>query len=651
VSLRIAAPAICSVALTCACTASAGAPPLLHELFQDHAVLQRDKPIRIWGRATPGESLNVSFAGQAASTRADASGRWLVTLPAMTAGGPHALAVTASSGAAQNVEDLLVGDVWLCSGQSNMVLPVHRALDSRAEIANSTNDSIRMLTAPQASSAAALTNFSAPVEWRKASPETVPEFSATCFYFARELQKTTGAPLGLINAAWGGSRIETWMSRSALQAVGGYEQSLAVLDLYSRDRAAASARWSALWESWWEKRIGGDPQTAPWNAQVADKSWRTAPRELGYWENWGVPELAGYNGMLWYRTTVTLTAKQASQSATLDLGRVDEVDQSWVNGYPVGAVAQGGQAREYQLPVGLLKAGDNVIVVNVLDTYGAGGLYGSMESRAVRFADGDSALLDGEWRYRMPPQDIGSPPRAPWEAAAGLSVIHNAMIAPLAGFGLRGVVWYQGESNTSEAARYQDLLTAFLADWRSRLGADLPFLIVQLANYGAPPTAPGESGWASLREAQRRVVAEDKHAGLAVAIDIGDRYDIHPANKQEVGRRLARVARHVVYGEAIAPSGPVPLAARRHGGAVVVTFGDVADRLIAYGAAGPIGFELCSAAACRYANALLEGDRVALHVQADESPTRVRYCWADSPVCTLFDESRLPAGPFEIEVQ
>jgi sialate O-acetylesterase len=195
------------------------------------------------------------------------------------------------------------------------------------------------------------------------------------------------------------------------------------------------------------------------------------------------------------------------------------------------------------------------------------------------------------------------------------------------------------------------LLTAFMADWRSRFGADLPFLIVQLANYGSPPTAPGESGWASLREAQRRAVAQDKHAGLAVAIDIGDRYDIHPANKQEVGRRLARAARYVVYGESNVPSGPVPRSARRHDGTVVVRFGDVANRLIAYGAAGPIGFEVCTAGRCRYASAELERDRVTLTLQDNESPTRVRYCWADSPVCTLFDESRLPAGPFEIEVQ
>jgi sialate O-acetylesterase len=227
------------------------------------------------------------------------------------------------------------------------------------------------------------------------------------------------------------------------------------------------------------------------------------------------------------------------------------------------------------------------------------------------------------------------------------------MIAPLGAFGLRGVAWYQGESNTDEANRYQQLLARFMADWRAKFGAELPFLIVQLANYGAPPTAPGESGWAALREAQRTAVARDAHAGLAVTIDIGDRYDIHPANKQEVGRRLARAARRVVYGESLPPSGPVPVAAKREGVEVAVTFRDATEGLAAYSANGPIGFELCGAAAgsCRYVAARIDGERVLLAAGDTLAATKVRYCWADSPVCTLYDGARLPAVPFEIEVQ
>jgi sialate O-acetylesterase len=469
--------------------------------------------------------------------------------------------------------------------------------------------------------------------------------------------------MGLIVSAWGGSRIQTWMSEAALRAAGGNDDALDVLALYAQRPAAAHARWGAMWEAWWQERTRGRPDSAPWAIKPSGQ-WRSAPPALGFWEQWGVPELASYDGMLWYRTTVTLSARQAQQPAVLSLGMVDEMDQTWINGRPIGSVPKGvpadsepligpGPARTYRLPAGTLHAGENVIVVNVLDTYSMGGLTGPADQRALQFADGSAVLLDNEWRYQIPPAGIGEPPRPPWDPTRGMSALYNGMIAPLADLSIRGVAWYQGESNTTTSAGYQDLLTRFMADWRGRFGADLPFLIVQLAGYGQPATAPGESGWAGVREAQRLAVANDDRAGLVVAIDIGERYDVHPSNKQEVGRRLARAARHVVYGEDIAPSGPVPLSARKTGTNVVVTFGDVADHLIAYSANEPIGFELCAQdpGSCRYARARIEGDRVVLDAAESAAATRVRYCWADNPVCTLFDTARLPAGPFQIEVQ
>jgi sialate O-acetylesterase len=219
---------------------------------------------------------------------------------------------------------------------------------------------------------------------------------------------------------------------------------------------------------------------------------------------------------------------------------------------------------------------------------------------------------------------------------------------------VRGIIWYQGESNADDAPHYKALLQGLIADWRSQFGNDLPVLVVQLANYGPAATAPAASDWATLREAQRLAVAQDAHAALAVAIDIGERTDIHPANKQELGRRLARAARHVVYGESIAPSGPVPLMARRDGQNVVVSFKDIGGgSLVAYGAYRPVGFELCGAdqGSCRFVEATLQPDRVVLEpVRAAPAPTRVRFCWGDSPVCTLYDKSGLPAGPFEMPI-
>jgi sialate O-acetylesterase len=641
---------------------AAHAASLLHEIFQDHVVLQRDEPINVWGEAQPRETLTVSVAGQTTSTQANESGRWHATLPALPAGGPHELSVRTQSAQSQVIADVLIGDVWLCAGQSNMVLQVHRSLDTRSEIANSANDRIRLLTVPDASSVRPQRTFSQPAPWRVAGPATVADFSATCFYLARELQKTVDVPMGLIVAAWGGSRIQTWMSEGALRAAGVDKEALDVMALYAEQPAAAHARWGAMWEAWWLHRTHQRAEAAPWAIEPAGE-WRRAPIELGAWERWGVPELASYNGMLWYRTSVMLSAEQAGQSATLSLGSVDEMDQTWINGRPIGAAAANtridstpiigpGPGRNYRLPRGTLRPGRNVIAVNVLDTYATGGLIGPADQRALRLADGSTVPLGNEWQYQIPP-DPGEAPRPPWDPVRGLGALYNGMIAPLADLSIRGIAWYQGEANTTQGAQYQDLLTRLMADWRERFGAQTPFLVVQLANYGPPPTAPVESGWAEVREAQRLAVASDAHAGLAIAIDIGERNDIHPANKQEVGRRLARAARHVVYGEQISPSGPVVRGARRDGTNVVVTFADVADRLIAYSADGPIGFELCAASAgsCRYAQARIEGDRVLLDTAGFVAATRVRYCWADSPVCTLFDTASLPAGPFQIEVQ
>lgn len=641
-----------AVALACSatpCMAQHAALPLLHPLFQDHAVLQRDRPIPVWGHAAPGATVSVSFARQFVTTRADADGRWRATLKPVAAGGPYDMTVRAGQ-ERQVVREVQMGDVWLCSGQSNMELPVWRALDASRELAAATQPGIRLFTVPKAAAVTPQDTFAAAVAWQPASPETVREFSAACFYFARELQKTVKVPMGLIQAAWGGARIEAWTSADALRAQGGMDDALDVLALYASDPVAASARWGRQWQQWWTTRAGAKPGDTPWQPGAESTGWQDAPAALGAWERWGVPALADYNGMVWYRTQVALAAAQAAQGARLVLGPVDETDMTWVNGVAVGSQNAPSDPRRYALPPGLLKAGINTVVVNVLDTYGEGGLAGPASAYAVQLDDGTRIVLDAPWQYRIAPEPQ-SPPLAPWHAASGMSTLYNGMIAPLGNAGLRGIVWYQGESNTGEGAVYATRLRHLRDDWRTQFGAALPLLVVQLAGYGRPPQAPTESGWAQVREAQRRVAAEDPHSGLAVAIDIGDAYDIHPPNKQELGRRLALAARHVVYGErALAPSGPIPRRATRTQGAVRIVFDDVDGSLVTTGANGPIGFELCDAQAqhCRYADAALDGRTVVLRSPQAASAAGVRYCWADGPVCTLRDRSGAPAGPFEL---
>lgn len=649
--------AACLLALACAASFGAQAAPddasLLNPLFQDHAILQRDQSIPVWGHAKAGERISISFAGKKANARADANGRWETSLPALPAGGPYALTVTAADGSSRTINDVLLGDVWLCTGQSNMVLQVKRTLDSRSEIQNASNDRIRMLTVDNVSSVTPVESIPASDHWLKTTPENVPEFSATCYYFARELQKTVDVPMGLVVSAWGGSRIEPWMSMRALRKVGGYDGPLDLLELYAKDPPQAGQQWDKQWRAWWHARPGVAEDDEPWNpAHISQTGWQSAPLDKGAWQRWGKPELANFTGTLWYRTIVKLTAAQAAQATTLHLSTVNEADQTWVNGRWVGT-EYGGQPRTYTIPAGVLHQGDNLITLNVLNTYRDGGLYGAASQRSLQLADGSAVSLADGWQYRMVPSSYGFPPSVPWQSTQGLTTIYNGMTAPLGHYAFRGALWYQGESNTGDASHYQALLEALRGDLRDQFGAQLPFLIVQLAGYGPAQTHPVESGTAGVREAQRLAAADDAHSGLAIAVDIGERTDIHPANKQELGRRLARAARHEIYGETLPPSGPAPVSARRDGDAVTIRFKDVTDALVVYGADHPVGFELCGAQAdsCHYADADVHADTVTLRAALPAADiARVRYCWADSPVCTLYDHSGLPAGPFQLTV-
>lgn len=634
--------------------AGGAAPSLLAAVFDDQVVLQRNEPIALWGTARPGATVTVAMAGATARAKANEQGHWTTQLPAMSAGGPHVLSVHSSEGRAQTVSDVLIGDVFLCSGQSNMVLPVRRALDAPSEIRRSANERIRMMQVEQSSRATPQDALPGVVEWEEARPATVPEWSAACYYFARALQRTVDVPMGLINSSWGGSDIRAWMSADALSRAGGYEEELSLLQQYAENEGAAQQAFGERWEEWWREATGDAAGREPWQAKTGAE-WPRAPQGLGNWKDWDIAGMQSYNGMLWLRATADLTAAQAERDALLSLGSIDEVDQTWINGEVVGNTFGWGSERTYPIPAEQLKEGENTVVVNVLNTYGAGGMVGDSAQRALLFegAGGANSRVSLEdWRYQRVADDVGLPPRAPWESVGGRTTIYNAMVAPLQDFNLKAVVWYQGESNTDEPGSYQTLLEELIRQWRAQFGENLPVLVVQLANYGPPPTEPVESSWAEVREAQRLATQGDPNAALAVAVDLGSAYDIHPANKQEVGRRLARAARHVVYGEEISPSGPVPRHARQQGEAVHVAFDDVSGSLVAYGHSAPIGFELCGRAegSCQYADAQIEDNRVVLRAESVAEPVRVRYCWADSPICTLYDEAGLPAGPFEIDI-
>lgn len=628
--------------------ATAAEPPLLSTIFDNHAVLQRDRPIAIYGHAKAGEDVTVSLGSATQRGTADATGRWQVSLPALTAGGPYVLTARTQD-RTQTANDILVGDVWLCSGQSNMEFAVHSGLNAGNEALHSANDRIRQVTIPRLAAVAPRADFEHALEWKIAGPNTTGDFSAVCYYTARELQKTVNVPMGLVVSSWGGTRIETWLSQAKLRELGGNDEKLDLLTEYATDKPAAMRHWGESFQKWWlaQPATQGKQPWAPSKPEAAD--WKPAPSVEKNWEEWGVPALTEYDGMMWFRARVTLTKAQAAQAATLAIGTVDDVDITWVNGRAMGSGFGDGE-HAYPVPAKLLKAGENVIVLNVFDMWGTGGLEGPASGRQLRLSDGTKVALEG-WEYAIPPKGLWAP-RAPWEAIAGINILYNGMIAPLGPYGLKGVQWYQGESNAGldDAKRYQKQLQGLFADWRRQFDAPLPFLIVQLANFGALNAGPVDSGWAQLRDAQRRAVTEDGNAGLAITIDIGSREDIHPQNKQDVGKRMARAARKIVYRENTSGWGARPVAAKPTAEGVRVTFDDVDGALRVVGAKDPSAFELCGAdpASCRFVRATLEGDGVLL--DALPGATRVRFCWADSPICNLYDTGGQPVGPFEIPV-
>ena len=625
---------------------------LLSSIFQNHAVLQRDKPIVVWGQAKSDDDITVSMGDSSVHTKADATGHWSTTLAAVANSGPYSLTAQSSSGLHQTISDLLIGDVFLCSGQSNMELPVNATANAWFETANAANNTIRMLTVPKTSSLKPVESI-ANAEWQIAAPTTVGKWSATCFYFARELQKIVNVPIGLVHASWGGANIRPWISAAGLQYIGGYDAGLKTLQQYSTNQDIAQQQFGQQWQEWWHNKSHEKPGTEPWrNLAYHSNEWRVAPTQLGDYQAWGIADLAKLTGLLWFRTTIHLSAKQAKSTATLHLGGIDEVDETWINGKVIGNTFGYGSERVYSIPAGVLRAGDNTLLVNVTNTYASGGLVGNFK-RTVTFANGDEVPLINEWKYLKVSSEIGYPPGAPWASVSGITTMYNGMIAPLGHYGFRGALWYQGESNTRESTTYQTLLSGLFADWRNQFGMDLPFLVIQLPNFGTRASTPIESGWAEVREAERLAVASDAHAGMAVTIDVGDPNNLHPPDKQTIGKRLARAARRAVYGENITPSGPVPSSVHWDANAVVINFKDIEQGLIAYSHYGPISFELCGEAkgTCQYADAHIDGANVILTSSSMQTATRVRYCWADSPICTLYDGNGLPAGPFEMNVQ
>ena len=392
--------------------APAEAAILLHPMFADHAVLQRDQPIPIYGQAQPDGEISVRMGNVTASTRADGNGQWRLSLPPMAAGGPYSLQVISGS-KTEEIHDVLIGDVYLCTGQSNMQLSVRRAGNADFEIASATDSEVRELAVDRVPSAVPLTTFQTPVAWKVETPLTAGDFSASCFFFARELRKHINVPVGLVTVAWGGTRVRGWVSTATLNRLGIFNNDLDMLALEQRDPKAASEHWDAAWENWWHANGSGEP----WKQDTSP--WPVAPPALGPWNEWpglSLPEGSaepgvGFVGQVWLSTHVRFTKAQAAEAATLDLGRVNEEEISWVNGRGVGGSSQQSDAR-HDLPRGLLHEGNNTITLNIFCSWKNCGLTGPPSTRAIRLADGTNVALDQPWHYE--PVKTLIAPQLPW---------------------------------------------------------------------------------------------------------------------------------------------------------------------------------------------------------------------------------------------
>jgi sialate O-acetylesterase len=632
-----------AIALLTTVSSAAQAAPQLAATLSDHAVLQRGQTIPVWGTANPREKVTVTLGGATATATADKAGQWRVDLPAMQAGGPHVLAASSSSGQA-TANDILIGDVWLCSGQSNMEYPVRRALNGEGEAQAGADAQLRLMKVPQQLAEVPQRTFAKAPTWQVATPESVSHFSAACYFMVRELRASQKVPIGAVDDTWGGTPIRAWMNEDAVRSSGGAKYADLVA-LNRSDPSAAVRKFGDEWGAWWRSQSGDAIGSEPWNSRGA-LTWSPVP-SLAYWDEWG-PEWVKYVGAIWAEKVVTLTAAEAAQPATLSLSVVDDADQTFINGVAVGGLNDPANPRRYPIPKGVLKPGENRIVVYARNYWGPGGFKGPADQFALTLKDGTSKPLGDGWQYARVPDSIGGPPAAPWGSSSGVSTIYNAMVAPLGPTRFTGVAWYQGEADVGQPG-YDKRLAAWMGNWRNQFGdPKLPFFIVGLAGWGAVSAKPTESGWASLINEQRVAVTRDPRTALISAIDLGDRADIHPANKQEVGRRLALAAKSLVYSDAAGRFSPMPLGASRANGAITVAFSKPLQTL---SAAQAVGIELCGTAqgSCRYADARVQGSTIV--IKDDGQPVaRVRHAWSDYPIVNLYDADMLPVPVFEVPV-
>lgn len=630
----------------------------LARIFGDNMVLQREMAVPVWGWAGSGEEVTVALAGQTYTTQPDSSGKWIVELKAQEAGGPHDLLVEGEN--TIRLQNILFGDVWICGGQSNMVMPMkgfanQPILGSGDEVRSANFTEIRLMTVERHMSTRPEEDLSAPVFWKAAVGENIWDFSAAGYYFGKELHQRLGVPIGLISSNWGGTVVETWTSKEG--HLKGTDFSGTVKDLIDSGKTVENlindeqSKYNQWLDSMREQDSGMDRIRPIWAAPGFDDSlWEM----MDLPQNWEAVELGDFDGVAWFRKSVDISPEFAEEMLNLNLGIIDDGDQVWFNGEFIGGKEKSwNQVRSYVVPPGLVKPGRNSIVVRVTDTGGRGGIIGEAEDLRIDLAGGqDSISLSGEWKYSVGVRFSPDRPRGTFGPNSKPTLLFNGMISPLVPYGIKGAIWYQGESNASRAEQYGELFPAMIEDWREHWGqGEFPFLFVQLASFRAVKEAPEDSDWAELRESQTRTLAV-KNTGMAVAIDIGEAFNIHPADKPEVGRRLALAGLATAYKQDLVYSGPLYKSFSVVGDKVRIQFDHIGSGLIVKDKYGYVrGFSVAGSDRKFYwARAEIDGDTVVISCSNVKAPVAVRYAWADnSDDANLYNADGLPACPFRTD--
>jgi len=616
----------------------------LPKLISDGMVLQRETNVKIWGWASADEKIVIQFIGSTYHTTANSNGEWEVMLPELKAGGPYVMQINASN--STTINDILVGDVWVCSGQSNMQFSMRGLVTIYPDdIKNSENQFIRQFMVSQGFSLKAKGTDFRSGKWQYANPNSVLNFTAAGYYFAKKLYEIYKVPIGLINASVGGSSAEAWIS----------EESIKTFPKYFEDVQKFKAA------GYIEKINKMDNERVRnWNRQLRQndegyinpqKSWYDPELDTGDWETMHVPgywadtKAGPVNGVVWFRRKINIPASVVGTHAILKLGRIADADSVFINGRFVGSTGSQYSERTYKIPADLLKEGENTIVVRVINYIRHGGFVPGKQYNIL--ANNDTVNLEGEWKYRVgaavePLEDRLFTGKIP-------TGLFNSMIAPMLNYSIKGVLWYQGESNTSRAFEHYDLFKLLIKDWRYNWHqGNFPFLYVQLPNFVEVNVETTKYDWAYFRESQLKALSIP-HTGMAVSIDIGEGNDIHPVNKKDLGYRLALAAQKTAYGEkGIVYSGPIYESMKISNNKVILAFTNAGKGLTSKNNEELKCFEICGVDNEYFpAKAKIVKDKIIVWNDDVINPVAVRYAWANNPLRpNLYNKEGLPASPF-----